>query len=135
MSAGFLQFGQEYNEPGLQDVANNYQQDQYGRLLFVDGQFMPFGVNLVRETTIFREYGPLAGHTLSLGYEYAPSAGSLLSRQTAYWRRALAKVPAELALPFDRPRPAVPTSAGRGAQCSAHPSISGRRFSSRSDLA
>ena len=43
---------------------------------------MPFGLSLVRETTIFREYGPLAGHTLQLGYEYAPSAGSLLSRQT-----------------------------------------------------
>ncbi|MFC4044702.1 amino acid adenylation domain-containing protein [Dactylosporangium siamense] len=39
---------------------------------------------------------------------------SLLSRQTAFWRRALAKIPAELALPFDRPRPAVPTSAGGG---------------------
>ncbi|HEY6615998.1 MAG TPA: hypothetical protein VIZ32_15815, partial [Vicinamibacterales bacterium] len=82
MSAGFLQFGQEYNEPGLQDIADDYQQDIYGRVLFVDGQFMPFGLNLVRETTIFREYGPLAGHTLQLGYEYAPSAGSLLSRQT-----------------------------------------------------
>ncbi len=82
MTSGFLQFGQEYNEPGLQQVADDYQQDQYGRVLFVDGQFMPFGLNLVRETTIFREYGPLAGHTLSLGYEYAPSAGSLLSRQT-----------------------------------------------------
>jgi len=43
---------------------------------------MPLSVNLVRETTVFREYGPLAGHTLSLGYEYAPSFGSLLSRQT-----------------------------------------------------
>ena len=82
MSAGFLQFGQEYNEPGLQDIADDYQQDIYGRVLFVDGQFMPFGLSLVRETTIFREYGPLAGHTLQLGYEYAPSAGSLLSRQT-----------------------------------------------------
>jgi hypothetical protein len=82
MNTGFLQFGQEYNEPALQDVADEYQMDQYGRVLFVDGQFMPFGVNLVRETTIFREYGPLAGHTLSLGYEFAPSWGSLLSRQT-----------------------------------------------------
>jgi hypothetical protein len=82
MSAGFLRFSQEYNDQGLQDAADDYQIDQYGRVLFVDGQFMPFGVNLVRETTIFREYGPLAGHTLSLGYEYAPSAGDLLSRQT-----------------------------------------------------
>ena len=47
-----------------------------------DGTFMPLGVNYVRETTIFREYGPLSGDTMSLGYEYAPSVGSLLSRQT-----------------------------------------------------
>jgi len=82
MSSGFLQFGQEYNEPALQDIANDYQEDLYGRVLFVDGQFMPFGLNLVRETTVFRDYGPLAGHTMSLGYEFAPSWGSLLSRQT-----------------------------------------------------
>ena len=43
---------------------------------------MPLGVNYVRETTIFREYGPLSGDTMSLGYEYAPGVGSLLSRQT-----------------------------------------------------
>ena len=29
MSGGFLQFGQEYNEPGLQEIADEYQQDQY----------------------------------------------------------------------------------------------------------
>ncbi len=58
MTGGFLQFQQEYNEPGLQQVADDYQQDQYGRVLFVDGQFMPFGLNLVRETTIFRRVRP-----------------------------------------------------------------------------
>ncbi|MCU1646750.1 MAG: hypothetical protein JWN03_7025 [Nocardia sp.] len=37
---------------------------------------------------------------------------SLLARQLAHWREALAGIPAELRLPRDRPRPEVPT--GRG---------------------
>jgi len=82
LTGGLLQFKQEYNEPGLQSVADQYQIDQYGRTLFVDGTFLPLGVNYVRETTIFREYGPLSGDTMSLGLEYAPGVGSLLSRQT-----------------------------------------------------
>ena len=83
LSAGSLQFSQEYNEPGLQELADEYQEQQYGRTLFNSGTFMPFGITYVQETTVFREYGPLAGNTVRVGYEYAPSAGSLLSRQTA----------------------------------------------------
>ena len=37
----------------------------------------------MQETTIFREYGPLAGNTVRIGYEFAPSSGDLLGRQTA----------------------------------------------------
>uniref|UniRef100_UPI003F495FFE amino acid adenylation domain-containing protein n=1 Tax=Streptomyces chartreusis TaxID=1969 RepID=UPI003F495FFE len=45
-----------------------------------------------------------------LGRGDAPTA--LRDQQTAYWRETLASLPEELALPTDRPRPAVPSGAG-----------------------
>jgi hypothetical protein len=82
LSAGMLQFSQEFEQPGLQQIAEEYQRAVYGRPLFTDGNFMPLGINFVQETTIFREYGPLAGHTVYAGYEYAPAFGDFLSRQS-----------------------------------------------------
>ena len=43
---------------------------------------MPLGVRYVQETTVLREFGPVSGNTVMLGYTYAPGAGGLLSRQT-----------------------------------------------------
>jgi hypothetical protein len=84
LTAGVLQFKQQFNEQGLQDLADQYQQEQFGRVLFASGSFMPFGLAYVQETTVFREYGPLAGNTVRVGYEYAPKVGNnMLSRQTA----------------------------------------------------
>ena len=59
-----------------------YQQQNYGTTLFRNGSMMPLGVEFVQETTVFREFGPLAGNTVRLAYDASPKMGGLLSRQT-----------------------------------------------------
>jgi hypothetical protein len=79
---GLLQYRESFNDPNLQDYSQGYQIDQFGRQLFRSGTYVPLGVNFVQETTVFREFGPLAGNTMRLSYEVAPKIGNTLSRQT-----------------------------------------------------
>jgi outer membrane protein assembly factor BamA len=79
---GFSRYQERFNDPLVEAESNNYQQQQFGRQLFNNGNMMPLGAAFVQETTIFREFGPLSGSTMRLAYEFAPGVGSLLSRQT-----------------------------------------------------
>ena len=80
---GFVQYNERYDDAGLEFEAQQYQQDQFGRQLFNNGNMMPLGVTFIQETTVFREFGPLAGSTMRVNYENAPNLGdSTLSRQT-----------------------------------------------------
>jgi len=82
ISGGLVQIDEEYNDPSLQAYTQQYQQALYGTTVFRNGTMIPFGAAFVQETTVFREFGPLAGSTMRLAYDVAPPVGSLLSRQT-----------------------------------------------------
>jgi hypothetical protein len=78
LSAGLYQLREQFtNNPFLQ-AASQVQPQQ----VFRNGSLVPVGVAFVQETTVFREFGPLAGSTMRLAYDYAPPVGALLSRQT-----------------------------------------------------
>jgi hypothetical protein len=80
---GFIHLSERYTSDGLQELANQYQTDQYGTPLFRNGNMLPLGVTFVKETTVFRDYGPVAGSTVSLAYNASPAlSDSWLSRQT-----------------------------------------------------
>ena len=60
-----------------------FQLDQFGNPVFRSGHMMPVGVAFVQETTVFREYGPVAGNTMRLAYDVvAGSAATGSQRQT-----------------------------------------------------
>jgi hypothetical protein len=81
-SGGVMQLNEEYNDPAVQQAAQDYQQQLYGASVFRNGTLVPLGVSFVSETTVFREFGPLAGSTMRLAYDVAPKIGNTLSRQT-----------------------------------------------------
>jgi hypothetical protein len=83
LMGGVINYTEEFNDPGLQQFSEQYQQETFGRQLFRSGTYIPLGVTFVQETTVFREFGPLAGNTMRLSYEVAPKISNTLSRQTA----------------------------------------------------
>src|SRR5574338_236728 len=82
LSAGLYNFNEQYDDPTVEELAKQYEESVYGTTVFRNGNIMPLGVTFTNETTIFREFGPLAGRTMRLGYEVSPSFGGFLSRQT-----------------------------------------------------
>jgi WD40 repeat protein len=83
VSGGITQLQEQYNDPGLQAYADAYQAALTGgQTILRSGTLVPFSVAFIQETTVFREFGPLAGNTMRFNYDVAPKIGSTLSRQT-----------------------------------------------------
>jgi hypothetical protein len=80
---GYVHMSERYTNAGFQDLVDQYQQEQFGQPLFRNGHMMPLGISFVQETTIFREYGPVAGSTLKMSLDGSPGiSDSWLSRRT-----------------------------------------------------
>jgi hypothetical protein len=84
MFGGYVYLNEEYTDPLLNQLANDYQQATYGQGVFRKGHMLPLGISMVRETTVFREFGPVAGNTFKVSFE-----GSLGLKENWLSRRTL----------------------------------------------
>jgi len=80
--AGVVRYKEQYADPSYQAYIEDLYRQQGIELQFLNGYTAPISVRLVRETTRFREFGPLAGGTLMLGGEISPGFGGFYSRRT-----------------------------------------------------
>jgi Tol biopolymer transport system component len=84
VSGSLLNYNENFNDPSLNAFSQDFQQQTFGRQLFNSGNTLPLTISFIQETTVFREFGPLAGNTLQLSYEISPKISeNSLSRQTA----------------------------------------------------
>ncbi len=75
-SGGMFHFNESFRDRTLAQQSAQYQQQQFGAQLFRNGAQLPLGVNFIQETTVFREFGPVSGNTMRVGFQYAPSIGT-----------------------------------------------------------
>jgi WD40 repeat protein len=82
-SGGYIHLSDRYLNDTFEILAQQYQLATYGQLLNANGNMLPLGISFTKETTVFREYGPMAGSTVRLAYEASPHiSNSWVSRQT-----------------------------------------------------
>ena len=84
LTGGLFHFNERFDNQALEQEARLFQQAQFGSAeLFRNGSTLPLGVNFIQETAVFREFGPVSGNIVEVGYSYAPTIGtSFLGKQT-----------------------------------------------------
>ena len=51
VSGGLMQYRESFNDPSLQQISQDYQQQQFGRQLLQTGTFVPLGVTFVQASS------------------------------------------------------------------------------------
>jgi hypothetical protein len=77
-SGAYIYLNEKYLDPVLQQISDDFQQQNNpnGGTVFNNGHMLPFGVSFIRETTVFRDFGPIAGDTLRLSFSASPNLGA-----------------------------------------------------------
>ena len=80
---GVFRVNEQFENPAVEQLVRE-RAEQLGVPFFLNhGTVVPLSLSLVSETTRFREFGPLSGHTYSLGVQFSPSfGGASLTRTT-----------------------------------------------------
>ena len=82
LSAGFYHSSENFDDPSVQTANETFLTNEFGVELFRDGLFEPVTATYVQETTIFREFGPLAGNTVRISFTESPKLGNTLSQRS-----------------------------------------------------
>ena len=83
VQGGLIHVNERYEDPLVEAEVRARAEAAGVPFPLAQGTLASVAVNLVGETTRFREFGPLAGHTFSLGVQFAPSVGgSKIGRTT-----------------------------------------------------
>jgi outer membrane protein assembly factor BamA len=82
VQAGIVKISERYQDPLVEAEVRARAAEQGVPFPLLQGTVVPISVNLVGETTRFREFGPLSGHTFSLGVQYSPGLHAGIGRTT-----------------------------------------------------
>ena len=82
LPAGVLRVSEGFENPEAEAAARLQAQALGRAVLPQQGSIAPISLNFVGETTRFREFGPLSGHTFSIGLQTAPGRRAASSPAT-----------------------------------------------------
>jgi hypothetical protein len=82
LNTGIVRVREQFENAFAQQDAQAAAAAQGTQFFLNNGTIAPVSLSLVAETTRFREFGPLTGHTYRLGFTFAPGVSSWLSRRT-----------------------------------------------------
>lgn len=82
VAGGYSRIKTGYDDPAVQQQVIQQAGFLGQQVPVYSGSAVPLSIGYTRETTRFREFGPLTGSTINMSFEVSPKIGSFISRNT-----------------------------------------------------